>query len=295
MANNIQITELFTNLVDEKYQSSAKSAIFESNAVEIGQDYRKFKIMKIDTDGIGTYDRALGYADGATNLDWETVEPDIDLSAKIVIDYYENEEALAKAFALGSADILQKMINEIDAIRFAKICSLCKAANKKDETLTTGTDVIKSLRKAIDHMDNEEVYDDKILVCTPEINGALEDMDSYKSQKVLGNFIGKIIVPHKKFYTGVTVNTGRKVGDAAAKFNYEKATGAGDINFMIVSKKSILAKTANRIKIVDASQNQNLDAHMFMLRTYGLSAYGLDNKVEGIYVSCEMPKTETGK
>lgn len=290
MANNIQIAQLFTQLVDEKYKATAKSAIFESNAVEVGKDYGKFHIMKVDTDGIGTYDKANGYAEGAATLGWEAVTPDIDLSAKIVIDYYENEEALAKAFALGSADIMDKLVKEIDAIRFAKICSLAKTANKVDETFANGEAVIKALRKAINHMDNERVYDDKVLVCTPEVNGALEDMDSYKSQRVLGNFVDKIIVPHNTFYTGVTINTGRKVGETAAKFNYEKAEGAGNINFMIVSKASILAKTANRIKMIDASVNQNLDAHVFNIRTYGLSAYGLDNKTEGIYVSCEMPK-----
>lgn len=289
--NNIQIAELFTNLVDEKYITSAKSAIFENSVVEVGKNHGKFQIMKVDTDGIGTYSKSEGYAEGAANVGWEEVSPDIDLSAKIVIDYYDNEEALAKAFSEASKSILQQLIKEIDAIRFAKMCSLAKATNKVNQTLTNGEDVVKAVRKAIDHMNNEEVYDDKILVGTPEVFGALEDMDSYKSQRVLGNFVDKIVVPHNRFYTGVNIETGRKTGDSAAKFNYTKANGAGDINFMIVSKASILAKTANRIKVIDALQNQNLDAHMFLLRTYGLSAYGLDNKTEGIYVNYTAPTT----
>lgn len=287
MANNIQIAELFTNLVDEKYKATAKSAIFENNAVEVGKNYGKFHIMKVDTDGIGTYDKANGYAEGATTVGYEEVTPDIDLSAKIVIDYYENEEALAKAFALGSNDILDKLVKEIDAIRFAKIASLAKTTNVVSENFANGEAVIKSLRKAINHMDNERVYNDKILLATPEVYGALEDMDSYKSQKVLGNFAGTVKVTPDVFYTGVNIFTGRKVGDTAAKFNYAKKADASNINFMIVSKASILAKTANRIKMIDASVNQNLDAHVLALRTYGLSAYGLENKVEGIYVSHE--------
>lgn len=291
MANNIQIAELFTQLVDEKYKATALSAVFENNAVEVGKNYGKFHIMKVDTDGIGTYDKATGYAEGATNLGWEEVSPDIDLSAKIVIDYYENEEALAKAFSLGANDIMDKLVKEIDAIRFAKIATLAKAENKKAETFANGDAVIKALRAAINHMDNERVYNDKLLLATPEVLGALEDMDSYKSQRVLGNFTGTIKVPHDVFYTGVDINTGRKVGDTAAKFNYTKKADASNINFMIVSKASILAKTANRIKMIDASVNQNLDANVFALRTYGLSAYGLDNKTEGIYVSYERPST----
>lgn len=280
MANNIQIAELFSNLVDEKYKATALSARFESNAVEVGKNYGKFHIMKVDTNGIGTYDKAAGYAEGATTVNWEEVTPDIDLSGKIVIDYYENEEALAKAFALGSEDLIQKLVKEIDAIRFAKIATL--ANNKKAETFNDGTEVIAALRAAINTMDNERVYNDKVLLATPEVLGALEDMDSFKSQKVLGNFAEVVKVPHDVFYTAVDVKTGR--GDVKT-FNYTKADGAADINFMIVSKASVIAKTANRIKMIDASVNQTLDANVFALRTYGLSAYGLENKTAGIYVS----------
>lgn len=278
MANNIQIAELFTQLVDEKYKASALSAIFENNAVEVGKNHGKFHIMKVDTDGIGTYDKATGYADSATTVSYEDVAADIDLSGRIVIDYYENEEALAKAFSLGSKDLLDKLIREIDAIRFSKIATL--ANNKKAETFAEGTDVIAALRAAINTMDNERVYNDKVLLATPEVLGVLEDMDSYKSQKVLGNFVNVVKVPHDVFYTAVDIKNGRN-----GEFNYAKADGAGDINFMIVSKASILAKTANRIKMIAAEDNQTLDANVFAVRTYGLSAYGLENKTAGIYVS----------
>ena len=92
MANSIQIAELFTQLVDEKYQSTGLSAIFESNLVEVGKNYGKFHIMKVDTQGIGTYDKATGYAGGATTVTYEDVTPDIDLSGKIVIDYYSKDD-----------------------------------------------------------------------------------------------------------------------------------------------------------------------------------------------------------
>jgi ribonuclease HII len=278
MANNIQIAELFSQLVDEKYQATSLSSIFESNKVEVGKDYGKFHIMKVDTDGVGTYDKTTGYSDGSTTISWEDVTPDVDLSGKIIIDYYDNEEALAKAFSLGSADLIQKLVKEVDAIRFAKIATIAK--NKKQETLESGTDVIAALRVAINDMDNERVYNDKVLVATPEVLGALEDMDSYKSQKILGNFTQVVKVPHDVFYTAVTVADGKN-----GKYNYTKAEGAGDINFMIVSQASIIAKTANRVKMIAAEQNQTLDANVFAVRCYGLSAYGLENKTAGIYVS----------
>lgn len=278
VTNSIQIAELFTKLIDEKYHSTALSAVFESNIVEIGSNYGKFHIMKVDTDGIGTYDRQAGYPTGAVTLEWEEVSGDIDLGARIVIDYYENEEALAKAFSKASEDIVRKLIDEIDAIRFAKISQI--AATKVAEDLVDGEAVVKSLRTGINSMDNENVYDDKYLLATPEVLGYLEDMDSYKSKAILGNFVGTIKVPHKKFYTSVDVQTGR--GDSP-KFNYTKTDGAKDINFMIVSKASVIAKTETRIKVNE--NPENFDGLMFSIREAGLSAYGLENKVAGIYVS----------
>lgn len=278
MANSIQIAELFTQLVDEKYQSTGLSAIFESNLVEVGKNYGKFHIMKVDTDGVGTYSRTDGYPTSGVTLEWEEVSGDIDLGARIIIDHYENEEALAKAFSQASADIVRKLIDEIDAIRFAKIATIGKT--KVEEDLTDGDSVIKSLRTAIDSMDNEDVYSDKVLLATPEVIGALEDMDSYKSKSVLGNFINVVKVPHKKFVTSVDVQTGR--GDSP-KFGYNKSVGAKDINYMIVSKASILAKTETRIKVNE--NPENFDGMMFSIREAGLSAFGLENKTAGIYVS----------
>ena len=45
MANSIQISELFTQLVDEKYQATALSSVFEDNTIEVGKNHAKFHIL----------------------------------------------------------------------------------------------------------------------------------------------------------------------------------------------------------------------------------------------------------
>ena len=281
MANSIEKAVLFTNLVDEKFKHTAKTTMLESDMIEIGQNYGEFKVMKVETSGLGTYDKNAGYAQGTTSVTWETVKPDIDLSTSVCIDHFENEEALGKAMAESINNIVYNASEEIDAIRFAKISAVaCVENNLVAEDFSDANDIIKSLRNALNKMDNEAVPEDKILYATPEIIGALEDMDSFKSKAVLGRFAEVVKVPQNRFYNKVDVLTG-----ADGNFGYKKSSDAKNLNYMIVSKSSVIGKTIPRVKLIPAEQNQRLDADEYKLRIYGLSGYAFDNKKKGIFSS----------
>lgn len=281
MANNIQVSEIFENLVDEGYKAKSKTAgLFEQGAITpVGDGYGKFQVMKVSTDGIGTYDKNAGYAESGTTVSYEEIAPDIDLSASITIDHFDNAETMNKALAYGYKDIQDKLIREVDAIRVASIAKQADEANIVAGTLESGDDVVKAIRAAITKMDNKRVYEDKVLLATSAVLGALEDMDSYKSKQVLGNFVATQKMEQDIFYTAVNVNTGRD-----GNFNYTKADGAKDINFMIVSKSALDCSAKSRAKFITAETNQTLDADTMKLRFYALSAYVFENKKDGIYV-----------
>ena len=63
MANSIQVAQIFENLVDEGYRAKSRTArLFEQGLITpVGEGYGKFQVMKVSTDGIGTYDKNLGY------------------------------------------------------------------------------------------------------------------------------------------------------------------------------------------------------------------------------------------
>ena len=65
-------------------------------------------------------------------------------------------------------------------------------------------------------MKNKRVYNDKILRMTAAMKGAFDDMDSYKTQAILGRFSKVVVVPEDVFYTKIVINTGRGTN---AKFN----------------------------------------------------------------------------
>jgi hypothetical protein len=279
MANNIQVAEWFENLVDEGYLANSKTNILASGQITpVGEGYGKFKVMKVTTDGIGTYDKAAGYAESATTVSYEEITPDVDLSTSITIDHFDNEETMKKALVYGYRNVQDKLVREVDAIRIASIAK--QAENVTNGTFATGDEVVAALRTAINAMDNKRVYNDKILFATPAVIGALEDMDAYKSKQILSNFTDIVKMEQDIFYTGVKVGTGKE-GD----WNYTKAEDAKDINFMIVSKSAVDCSAKARTKFVSADINQTLDADSMKLRFYALSAYVFENKKDGIYVN----------
>lgn len=282
MANSIQVAQIFENLVDEGYRAKSRTArLFEQGLITpVGSGYGKFQVMKVSTDGIGTYDKDLGYPEAGTTVSYEEIKPDIDLGTSIKIDYFDNAETLNKALAYGYRDAQDKLIREVDAIRIASIVKQANSENIVQGTFETGDDVVKAIRAAIVQMDNKRVYDDKVLLATSAVIGALEDMDSYKSKQVLGNFVETVKMEQDVFYTAVDVKDGRS-GD----FNYTKNAEAKDINFMIVSKSAIDCSAKSRVKYIPAQENKDLDSDLVRLRFYALSAYVFENKKDGIYVN----------
>ena len=279
--NNIQVAEVCERLVDEGYLANSLTAnVFNSGAIQpkVGEGFGKFKVMKVSVDGIGTYSKENGYAKSGTTVSYEEIEPDIDLSTSISIDHFDNAETMNLALAAAIKQINSKLAKEVDAIRMASICQQVADKIFPKKEITTGTDAIVSLREAITIMENAGVYNDKILIATPALFGAIEDLDSYKSKNILQHFSQLVQIPSDRMYTKINVH------DGTAQFNYTKADDASDIQFMIASKSAIDSSAKSRVKIISSEVNQNLDADEAKVRFYGISAYILDNYKDGIYI-----------
>ena len=134
-------------------------------------------------------------------------------------------------------------------------------------------------------MDEAEVSTgSRYLFITPTLKGTLDDFslaNPTRSNAVLTRFARIVEVPQSRFYSKVTLNPG--TGD---KFGYEKATGAKDINFMVVEKSAVIKfdkHVASRVFSPD--ELEDLDSYMMKYRKYGIVEL-LDNKLAGVYVSC---------
>ena len=285
MANSIQLSKVYTNLLDEVYQQSALTAVLESDAslARQGANANEIVIPKLSMDGLADYSRNGGYVDGNVTLNWETVQFNYERGRMFSVDNMDNEETQNIAFGrLAGEFIRTKVVPELDAFRFSKYSSTTGAGTATG-TLASGADVIAALRTATSAMDEAEVpMEDRHLFITPTLLGLVEDLDTNKSREVLSRFASITKVPQTRFYSAIELLDGKT--STEEKGGYKKASGAVELNFEIIHKPATLQFTKHAVpKVISPELNQDADAWKYGYRNYGLCDV-YENKTAGIYV-----------
>lgn len=279
--NNIELSTIFLPMLDELYKQESKTAIFEGDetTVKKGQN-GEIKIAKLDMDGLGDFSRNSGYTKGSTTFVWETIKYDKERSQDLRIDRLDNDEALGLPFAkLAGEFIRTKVVPETDAARIAKLCGT-EGITVKTETLIDGASVVSALRTATNNLDENEVPgENRILLITPTYKGAVDDLDTTKSKKVLEKFSTIIEVPQSRMISAITLN------DGTANYGFKKAEGGKDVNFIVVEKSAFVCALEQFIKYFDPDSDQNGDSHVFKYRNNNLYGHCYENKLAGIYAS----------
>lgn len=279
--NNVELSTVYLPLLDEVYKNEVKTSILDGDQATIKKGQNgEIKVAKLDMDGLGDFDRNSGYTEGSSKLTWETIKYDKERSQKLKVDRLDNEESLGIMVGKLSSEFLRtKVAPETDAARISKIASVT-GISKVEETITTGDEMYKALRKGTNKMDEDEVStENRILFITPTGKALIDDLETYKSKSVMARFSNVIEVPQTRMYTAITLNTGEE------NYGYKKATGASDINFMIVEKSAAVTAMEQFIKYFSPDEDQNGDSHVFPYRNYNLYGHVYENKLAGVYVS----------
>ncbi len=274
-------------LLDEVYKQESTTADFDIDGalVKAGANANEIIVPKLDMDGLADYDRNSGYIDGDVNLTNETVKFNYERGRRLKTDAIDNEETGGAIMSnLSSSFLKTKVIPEVDAVRYAEYASVDGIA-VKEETLETGEAVYKAVAAAWDKMTDDEVPEsDRHLRITSTLLGLIRDMDTYKSKELLSKFASIKVVPQNRFYTAIDLQSG-KDSDGERKGGYKKATGAKDINFMIIHKEALLQYTKhNKMKVFTPDQDQDGDNYKWLYRLYCLNDV-YENKVAGIACS----------
>ena len=285
MANNIALSKVYTNLLDEVYQQSSLTAVLESDATlsRQGANANEIVIPKLSMDGLADYDRNSGYTNGNVDLSWETVQFNYERGRMFQVDNMDNEETQNIAFGrLAGEFIRTKVVPELDAFRFSKYAS-ATGVGLATGTLATGVDVINALRTATSSMDEAEVpMEDRHLFITPTLLGLVEDLDTNKSRELLSRFATITKVPQTRFYSAIELLDGKSPSEE--KGGYKKAELGVELNFEIIHKPATLQFTKHAVpKIISPEMNQDADAWKYGYRNYGLCDV-YENKTAGIYV-----------
>ena len=290
--NTIELAEKYTTLLDEKYKVESRTGILDAQdeLVRDSMDAKTIFTPRIDTSGLGDYDRNSGFNRGKVDVNWEAHTFTQDRGTQFQIDEADNLETLEVAFGRASGEFIRvEVAPEIDAYRFSTMAN--KAENSEDENLSAST-VVQAIDIAHEEMDNAEVPDDgRIIFCNPTVWRLLKQSDLLEryvdvesGQEMVNRNIrsldGRPIVkvPQSRFNTAIL----QKDVDENNDGGFEAA--GNPINFMIVHDGAVLPITKlDGLRIFDPATNQQARGWLFDYRVYH-DIFVPNNKTEGIYV-----------
>ncbi len=284
MANTINKFQKYIDLLDEVYAEASLTSVLDGDAAltAAGANANELIIPKLEMDGLANYDRAGGYVEGDVRLTSETVRFNYDRGRAFSVDSMDDEETAGVAFGRLSGEFIRsKTVPEMDAFRFSVYSQ--NAGNSTSANFADGEAVVTALRAATSAMDLAEVpFEDRFLFISPAVYGMVQDMEETKSRAVLSRFAKIIMVPQSRFYDKVLLLDGSTDGQTTGGF--QKASGAKDLNFMVIHKGAVIQYPKHTVnKVIRPEDNQKADAWKFYFRAYGLADV-YENRVDGIYV-----------
>ena len=294
VTNSIALAQKFVPYLDEVYKRESLSSILDTDSSRVMWTGVKYvKIMKLATVGMGSYSRNAGYVPGDLTGTWETFEVAVDRGRSYLLDWLDNEESM-NVLAAQTMNQIERVnvVPEIDAYTFAKIAGTSGITTATAADITVGTtDVPALIQTAEQQLDDDEVpYEGRILFVSPKAYAGLKakitryvansDRDINTNAEYYDDM--RIIrVPQGRFYTAITMNAASASSDAGG---YSKATGAKDINFMIIHPSAILKVMKHYApRMFNPEQVYTADAFIMNMR-YSADTFVLANKVKGVYL-----------
>ena len=281
--NSITLAEKYQPLLDEVFKKASVTSDLESGSVKF-DNTKTVKILKLKLPSLGEYSRNSGFTAGDVEADWEPWTLTQDRGREFSVDAMDDEETLNMTFGKACSEFIRtKVAPQVDTYRFGVLASTKDISVAQGE-LADGDAGLKAIRDAMSKMDNDEVDGEgRILYITSQLKNDIDDLETYKSRKVMERFAKVITVPTTRFWTATQYNEATK--------EIEPTADAVGINFMIVLPRAVEAvakHTKLRIFLADgdegtgANKNQNQDAHKFQYRIYH-DIFAYENKVAGIY------------
>lgn len=293
VTNSIALAQRFLPMLDEIYTTESRTAILDTVSERVQfTGANTVNLFTLETMGMGNYDRNAGFVPGNVNGSWQPYVLSVDRGRSYMVDALDNEESLGLAAgSLLSTVERQHVIPEVDATRFATYATGADASQVVSGTIATGAAAVAAVDAATVALDNAEVpYEGRIMFVSPDFYGLIKsgitrmvmnrdrdvnyNVDIYNDMRVIS-------VPQSRFVTAIDL-AAPTAANAAGGFS--KASGAADIDFMIVHPSAVMQVMKHYVpRLFSPQVNQEADAWKLNLR-YAHGAWVLSNKTKGIYV-----------
>lgn len=244
---------------------------------------------------------ADGYKVGGISLTWTPYKLRYDRGRQFQVDYLTNEET--SNLVIGNLiDVFtkEKIIPEIDAIRFSELAKVSNAALGNLVTETIAADeIIGKFNVAFEWLSEMEVpTEDQIIYVSPKVMTLIRNTTELKKLLTQADFRygnitmtvdqyegRKIIeVPSSRFFTNVTLGAN----------GYTKASDSKVINYMIVSRKAATPIVKlEKIRIINPELVQDFDGYKVNYRIFH-DIIVPKNKIPTIYTSVSSENASAG-
>lgn len=303
MANAINYATLFMTALDLQMVQQATSGWMEANAGQvIYNGGKEIKIPKISMDGLGNYDRNLGYPGGSVSLDYETMTMTQDRGKQFILDSMDVNES---NFVVNASTVMaqfQKLqiIPEVDAYRYSKIAALAmtKGAGYVSGGYTLDkSNILTNLKADIVTIQDRVGDIPLIITMSRTTKSVLESSSEITKQLMVTDFASGqystkvsmiddcpiISVPSARLKTAYVFRDGRTTGQTQGGFTPDAS--AKNINWIISAQNVPIAvsKTDN-MKIFDPTVVQDADGYKMDYRKYH-DLWIPDNKFDGLFVN----------
>lgn len=254
------ITELYQSKVVprlyQQYFQGAFTSWMENNAIGVEYNGGKYVLMhEMSVDGLGNYDRNLGFVRGNVTGSKKQYEMTMDRGREFLIDVADSDETgfLMNAGSVMSIFQNEHVIPEIDAYRIGKIFSIVNekaAGNIKadninpDEITYTLADDIAALRDKVGNVPlvimmsglTQKYFGREFLHNLDYVNFARGAINT-KVKSLDGDPF--MIIPSSRMKTGYTFYDGLTTGQE--KGGFVAASGAKDIKWIIMPATAPIA------------------------------------------------------
>lgn len=291
--------EFIRTQMDEIIEQEAKTASMVPNPafVKATQNAGTVKVATLETTGLGTYDKVLGYPRGGAKLTWADHQLQCDRAIGITIDRADNLQTggLVSAAAVMAEEMRRHVVPEIDATRFAKFYAALYAQNSANDNVKaiakpTKANIVTTLTEAMDQVSNVTGTEEgMILYINGDLKGVLDTSTEITAMKDVNNPSSDVVkkirtfngarcefVPANRMNTTITLNDGytNALGtagdlDSQDPTKYGYTPGSTPIWFAITTPGVANGVTAiNAPKIIASEVNQQYDGDTFLYRIF---------------------------
>lgn len=296
--NTLEYAKIFQTELDKKIEEQLTSAWMDSNAGQVkytGGD--EVKIPKISLVGLGNYDRDAGFKQGSVTLSYETMKLTQDRGRTFQLDSQDVDETnfVASAGMVMGEFQRTQVVPEVDAYRYAKIYEKAKTDHSSTYTATV-QDIIDKLEADIATVQDKMGDTEPLVICmNRKVHALLNNAEGIQKYINVGDFNNGFVstkvkifndvpildVPSARFKTAYTFNA----GDTADNGGFEAASGAQEMNWIIIARRAAIAVVkTDKIRIFAPDVNQKADAWKIDYRKYH-DLWVKDNALDGIIVN----------